>query len=87
MKNRLGKFYITQYVLEHHPETVADLTENMAIVRAEALFERRAFEYLALSPLFDELEPGKLAPEYMISCDLSGEVTAIRFDSTQNTTE
>ena len=76
MKNRIGMFCLPMNLLREHPEVVADLTECMAIVRAEVLFQGDRIQYFALSPLFDEISSHMMAPEYEITCDLSGEVIA-----------
>ena len=75
---RVGKFKIDLDLLDFHPEVVKDLTERMVITRAEALWHSMKIEYYAVSDLFDEVPVWENAPEYILSCDMAGNVTAER---------
>lgn len=44
---------------------------NFVVVEARFRYDLGAIEYLAFSPLFDEVEEGVVAPEYdlVVTCD------------------
>lgn len=64
-RHRLGKFNIAQSLLEMDGEQVLlDLFGQMIVVRCELRYELDAFEYIAMSPLFQEVPVGNVIPEY-----------------------
>jgi len=70
MKNRrLGKFTISSMMIERSPEIVRAVMGRCIIVRCEMLFEFDALEYVAISPDFDEVQPGMISPKYDVITD------------------
>ena len=58
IKNRLGKFRIRAESIYDEPETLLGIMGKCVIVRAEQMFERDCFEYIAISPDFDVIPMG-----------------------------
>jgi hypothetical protein len=53
-------------LLERDQEIVRDVMSKCTIVRAECHLAKRAIEYTAFSELFDELEFGRMIPDYIV---------------------
>lgn len=69
MKNRLGKFRIRAEAIYSEPESLRGIMEQCVIVRAEQMYERHCFEYIAISNAFEEIPEGCMAPEYTWLCE------------------
>ena len=67
---RVGRFSIRSATLKSDPDAFLMLSENIIVIRCEHIFHSESFEYIALSPLFDEIEPGSMAPDYRIEINL-----------------
>ena len=61
--HRLGRFTISNPVMDRW-EDLLPLMGNMVVVQATFRYDLAAIEYLAYSPLFDEIDPNTAAPEY-----------------------
>lgn len=67
MRNRhLGKFYVTGSLVENGELwRVLSLMEFVP-TRAEYLWANDAFEYIGMSPMFEEVKEGQIIPEYVV---------------------
>lgn len=68
MKNRLGKFYIADFIIKNNLEEVAEILSQLKFVpvKVENLFHMDKIEYIGYSPLFREIEKNSVWPEYQI---------------------
>jgi len=68
MNSRRGKFYVTLSVIETTEDEFRGILALLGFIptRVEALYHEGAFEYIGISPLFDEVETGCLIPTYLI---------------------
>jgi len=68
MSRRLGKFYIDNYLLES--KKIAEMLCAMEFIplRVECLYYKDSTEYIGVSPLFEEVEPGYESPTYTVLC-------------------
>jgi hypothetical protein len=62
--HRIGRFFISQSIVEDYPEEVLKVLSQCLVVRCELKFEMLSFEYVALSHLFEESPNWLNAPEY-----------------------
>lgn len=65
-KRRVGKFSIDREYIYDMPEIVRAIMGRCIIVRCELMFDKNAFEYVAISPDFDLLPKGEIAPTYNV---------------------
>jgi len=70
LTHRVGRFSIKDALLRSDPDAFLILSAQIIVVRCEYMFRNDGFEYIALSPLFDEVEPGSMAPDYRIEINL-----------------
>jgi hypothetical protein len=61
---RYGKFVIDQHLLEGDPAMMAAVMARCIVVRAESIYNRLSFEYIALGPDFEPCPMGMLVPDY-----------------------
>lgn len=61
---RIGRFSISEIMVKEHPEDVLKVLSQCLVVRCELKYDIMAFEYMALSPLFEETAFGLVAPDY-----------------------
>jgi hypothetical protein len=84
-KHRLGKFTITQNELCKWEDWLP-VMGNFVVVEARYRYDLGAIEYLAFSPLFDEIDGAVVAPTYelTVTCDGFSPATikAVRTDGT-----
>jgi hypothetical protein len=66
---RLGKFYVTSYLLRENPDAMFEIMKYMVVVRAEARFDTDTVDYIAYSPLFELKEEDQETPRYSIVLD------------------
>lgn len=68
---RIGKFMVTIDLIEKSIESVAETLKLLEFVplRVECLGWGGSYEYIGISPLFDEIDEGSLPTLYMIECD------------------
>jgi hypothetical protein len=69
MNKRVGRFYISKYLIENFPDRVVEMFFRLEIipVRAEMLFASDSIEYLGICPHFEECEPQNIPSIYEIS--------------------
>ena len=72
MKNRVGKFSISNVMLERNFDIARSILSKCVVVRCEMMFANNLLEYVAISPEFDEIEPGETAPEYEVQISDNG---------------
>ena len=64
MDRRIGRFAMSAQLVKRDPETARAVMGRCIVVRCEMMFEHDTLEYIALSPDFDEVPQGNIAPEY-----------------------
>ena len=64
MGKRLGRFSVPIELVEKESALARMIMGRCVVVRCEMMYSNEAFEYQALSPDFDEVDPGKMMPEY-----------------------
>ena len=64
--SRRGRFSISRALLEDNPEPLIEVMAKIIVIRAEFMFDRQHFEYIALSKEFRKVDDGMLSPEYEI---------------------
>jgi hypothetical protein len=76
-KERIGRFRISDILIEKAPGEIMQLMSNMIITRAEHRFFSRQMEYEAFSPLFRENGVCENIPFYEIiaTVDPDGNIT------------
>lgn len=81
-KYNLGRFFLNRIYVEDKPDEVARILFLMQCVpvRVEVLFDGE-IEYLALSPLFEEITHGTIAPTYVITISMdAGKISKVSAD-------
>lgn len=66
-RNRVGRFRVSREMVDKHPGAVASALARTLVVRAECHYSFDGFdgfEYIALSPDFDFVGVGAIAPDY-----------------------
>jgi len=68
MKRRFGKIYFSFEQVEKHSGDVSLILSQIEFVpvKVEALWHMMHFEYIGISPMFDEINEGDITPEYTI---------------------
>lgn len=68
-EKRKGRFYISDGLIEN--EQLIEIFYHMKFIplRVEYLFYQRAFEYIGISFLFEEVNTGEIIPEYEVIID------------------
>lgn len=69
LQRRIGRFFVDRNLMDHAPELVARILAGKIIVRAQLVWERDAFEYVALAPDFAPAMLGEAPPEYRLMID------------------
>lgn len=65
---RVGRFMLSKDFIDEYPEVIMAIMGKMIVFRAEYLLDRNAVDYSAMSTLFDDVDPGVIAPNYRIIC-------------------
>ena len=81
---RLGWFELPQGFIKREPKIARKIMGECIIVRAEARYDRKVIEYIALSDKFDETPVGILTPKYIIK--ITGLKKGVRIDWTKENT-
>lgn len=69
ISNRRGRISISGTLLRTaEPEKLMAIMGRMIVVRCEHLWGSDTFEYEAISPDFDEVQEGCMAPQYDVVC-------------------
>lgn len=61
---RIGKFVINHQFIISCEETARAIMGRVIVVRCEMMYAYAAFEYMAISPDFDEVPDGTIIPKY-----------------------
>ena len=71
MNRRLGKFTVSRAMYEEMPEIQAEFWRWLEFIpyRVEMLYADDVFECIGISPHFEEIEEGLIAPEYRFIYD------------------
>ncbi len=64
LKQRVGNFRVRRTLIEQAFDEFMKIMGQMIIVRAELVYDRDAFEYTAISPLFEIVPESETPPEY-----------------------
>lgn len=67
--NRMGKFKISRPLIESNPEGVIEALKDVLIVKVDNDFMINTLIYAGYSKHFDILEPGEIAPNYIVGID------------------
>ncbi len=82
MKSRIGKFKVSQNIIENEDAPRIFAAFGFVPMRVEHHYHNGTFEMIGLSHLFDEVDEGYVAPEYDVTItvheDLSISVEATR---------
>ena len=79
ISRRIGRFYIDRKLVDDQPEMVMLIMAECIVVECKLQFVRNRFEYWAVSPVFDELEPGQIEPDYSVNVYTGGAKPEVRF--------
>ena len=66
---RIGKFQIMTHNIEDHPEMVQEIMSKVIVVRCEQRYDTDSIHYTAISDHFEDVELGKMIPEYQVIHD------------------
>jgi hypothetical protein len=64
-KKRVGKFYVSEGFIEDSESGIREVMKRCVIVRAEYIWHKGLFEYIAFSDCFDPVPVGVAIPEYV----------------------
>lgn len=81
-ERRLGRFALSRMMIERDQETARAIMGRCIIVRCEMMYESNTLEYLALSPDFDELQQGMMAPAYEVHISDGGALIEFKRSNT-----
>ncbi|KKK81949.1 hypothetical protein LCGC14_2808290 [marine sediment metagenome] len=74
LQRRLGKFSMTRDVIIDSPALARKVLQGCIVVRAEHLWDGDIIEYIAIHPRFDPVPEGSIAPTYVISITVPGNI-------------
>lgn len=77
-QHRIGKFFVSQHIIESCPKQLREIFSKIIITRAECLMHGRTIEYIGFSMLFDPAEHGLFPPLYVIDVNETGNIKATR---------
>lgn len=77
-ENRVGRFHISMWQVEHYPDECAKVCNNMIVLKAEYHRELDAIEYRARSNTFDALSEGEPIPFYWLNIHDDGKPKVTR---------
>ena len=81
--SRIGRFVISVHSIIRDPEVVRAVMGRCIVVRCERVHDKDIFEYIAVSPAFDEVLPGETTPNYDLDISERGKnIKFIRFPAT-----
>ncbi len=78
-KRRIGRILIDMDFIDNRPLEIVEMlhTIKFLVYRAEALYASRHMEYIGISPLFDEIEPGYIPELYSIVATTNPETPGV----------
>lgn len=65
----MGSFSLSRSLIETREEAVRELMRGCIVVRCELNYASDVFEYIAISPDFNEIETGMIPTPYQIEKD------------------
>ena len=71
-ERRIGRFVLSRMTIERDQETARAIMGRCIILRCEMMYHMNALEYIAMSPDFDEIEQGMIAPDYEVHISEGG---------------
>ena len=81
MRNRkIGSFSIPAQLIEDTPDAVQGVMARCIVIRCEMMWERRAFDYTALSDDFATVAEGEMIPRYAVAIQEGGNVEFRRIE-------
>lgn len=66
LRNHIGRFYASRTAIDESPEIIMSVMARCIIVDCKLHYVSDKFEYWAISPDFDEISIGEIAPEYSV---------------------
>jgi len=66
---RRGRFELASDLLAEYPGVVMKAFAGVVVTRCEHNYDRQVFDYAAVSPHFELVEDGELAPHYDVTYD------------------
>lgn len=77
---RCGELHLGEEQFRYDIKLWHRIMSKILVVRCEYRMDRRSFEYIALSPLFDKRQPGERPPCYEFSINEYNDLEAVRAD-------
>lgn len=74
MNKRIGRFVMSIKLVERDQETARAIMGRCVVVRCEMMYANNSLEYMALSPDFDEVQEGEIAPFYEVIISNGGKL-------------
>jgi hypothetical protein len=72
-QRRVGKFQISDDIIDEQPQVARAVLSGLIVLRAEALHHAYAIEYIAAGDQFEPITLGEMVPMYTVSIrDLIG---------------
>jgi len=68
MRRRIGRFVVSNKLVESSPEIAKLLMGQMIILRCEYMYGDDTFSYTALCDAFEEVPFGEQIPKYDVTC-------------------
>ena len=72
MNKRIGRFSLSRLTVECDTETAMAIMARCIVVRCELMYASNSFEYVAMSPEFEEVQQGEMIPAYDVIISDSG---------------
>ena len=74
MSRRIGRFVMNVDMVKRAQETARAIMGRCVVVRCEMMYANNSLEYMALSPDFDEIQEGEIAPFYEVIISNGGKL-------------
>lgn len=74
---RMGRFAISHDSIKSGVDGLLEIFGKVIVLRAESIYHTQAIEYIAISPLFDVVEPELDPPSYkfiVTDAEIDGEI-------------
>lgn len=78
MSSRIGRFALSQFIVDNDENAARVVMGKCVVVRCEMMYAHKTFEYVAISPQFDEVERGEIIPEYDVLISDGGRCVEFR---------
>jgi hypothetical protein len=80
MGKRVGKFVISECLVEDAPSTVQALMGKLIVIRCEHRYADGCFHYTALCDEFEEVPVGNVIPKYAVIGTTVGDKVVFKFN-------